>query len=105
MSLLSSRDSKNDDDDDNDSAIDEDSEPTQSLSVPGVILRRGAGAKGINAVNRWSTTSSIDIEADFEVMANKVQELINKLCIIGDSVILIGDYNVAVYRPGIFTQI
>ena len=74
VSLLRSRDSNNDDDDDNDSAIDEDSEPAQSLDVHGVILRRGA--KGIKAVNRWSTTSTIDIEADFEAMANKVRKLL-----------------------------
>ena len=73
VSLLRSRDSsKNDDDDDNDSAIDEDSEPAQTPHLPGVILRKGKWAKGIKAVNRWSTTSSIDIEADFEAMANKV---------------------------------
>lgn len=70
VSLLSSKD--NDDDDDNDSAIDEDSEPAQSFNFPEVILRRGGGARGIKAVNRWSTTSSIDIEADFEAMADKV---------------------------------
>ena len=73
VSLLRSRDSsKNDDDDDTDSAIDEDSEPAQTPHLPGVILRKGKWAKGIKAVNRWSTTSSIDIEADFEAMANKV---------------------------------
>ena len=74
VSLLRSRDSgkNDDDDDDNDSAIDEDSEPAQTPHLPGVILRKGKWAKGIKAVNRWSTTSSIDIEADFEAMANKV---------------------------------
>lgn len=72
VSLLSSRDSNNDDDDDNDSAIDEDSEPSQSFNFPEVILRRGTGARGIKAANRWSTTSSIDIEADFDSMANRV---------------------------------
>jgi len=74
VSLLSSKDSNNDDDDDNDSAIDEDSEPAQILHVHDVILRRGTGAKGLKAVNRWSTTSSIDIEADFEAMASKAKE-------------------------------
>ena len=73
VSLLRPRDSsKNDDDDDTDSAIDEDSEPAQTPHLPGLILRKGKWAKGIKAVNRWSTTSSIDIEADFEAMANKV---------------------------------
>ena len=73
VSLLRPRDSsKNDDDDDTDSAIDEDSEPAQTPHLPGVILRKGKWGKGIKAVNRWSTTSSIDIEADFEAMANKV---------------------------------
>lgn len=66
----------NDDDDDKDSAIDDDSEPVQPIQVQNVVLRRGTGAKGIKAVNRWSTTSSIDIEGDFEVMANKVQSVI-----------------------------
>ena len=83
VSLLSSKDSNNDDDDDNDSAIDEDSEPAQILHVHDVILRRGTGAKGLKAVNRWSTTSSIDIEADFEAMASKVLTpfvLINCTC-------------------------
>ena len=73
VSLLRSRDSsKNYDDDDNDSAIDEDSEPAQTPQLPRVILRKGKWAKDMKAVNRWSTTSSIDIEADFEAMANKV---------------------------------
>lgn len=62
----------NDDDDDNDSAIDDDLEPVQPSPVLDVVLRRGNGAKGVKAVNRWSTASSIDIETDFEVMANKV---------------------------------
>lgn len=69
MSLLSA---SSDDDDDNDSAIDDDSEPVQPIKVQSVVLRRGNGAKGVKAINRWSTASSIDIEADFEVMANKV---------------------------------
>ena len=69
----------NDDDDDNDSAIDDDSEPVQPIQMQHVILRRGNGAKGLKAVNRWSTASSIDIEADFEVMANKVWQLIGLL--------------------------
>lgn len=69
MSLLSA---SNDDDDDNDSAIDDDSEPVQAIAMQNVVLRRGNGAKGVKAINRWSTASSIDIEADFEVMANKV---------------------------------
>ncbi|XP_078379983.1 ATP-binding cassette sub-family C member 4-like [Oculina patagonica] len=71
VSLLSV---SNDDDDDKDSAIDDDSEPVQPIQVQNVVLRRGTGAKGIKAVNRWSTTSSIDIEGDFEVMANKAKE-------------------------------
>ena len=69
VSLLST---SNDNDDDNDSAIDDDSEPVQPIKVQDVVLRRGNGAKGVKAINRWSTASSIDIEADFEVMANKV---------------------------------
>ena len=44
----------------------------QPIKVQDVVLRRGNGAKGVKAINRWSTASSIDIEADFEVMANKV---------------------------------
>ena len=75
VSLLRVRNDDNDDDNDNDdkdSAIDEDSEPVQPYPVHDVIFRRGSGAKGVNAFNRWSTTSSIDIEGDFEAMANKV---------------------------------
>lgn len=69
VSLLSA---SNNDDDDNDSAIDDDSEPVQPIKMQNVVLRRGNGTKGVKAINRWSTASSIDIEADFEVMANKV---------------------------------
>lgn len=72
VSLLSV---SNDDDDDKDSAIDDDSEPVQPIQMQNVVLRRGNGAKGLKAVNRWSTTSSIDIEGDFEVMANKVHNI------------------------------
>ncbi|XP_020629411.1 multidrug resistance-associated protein 4-like isoform X2 [Orbicella faveolata] len=71
VSLLSA---SNDDDDDNDSAIDDDSEPVQPIKMQNVVLRRGNGTKGVKAINRWSTASSIDIEADFEVMANKATE-------------------------------
>ncbi|CAH3158723.1 unnamed protein product [Pocillopora meandrina] len=77
VSLLRVRNDDNDDDDDNDdkdSAIDEDSEPVQPYPVHDVIFRRGSGAKGVNAFNRWSTASSIDIEGDFEAMANKAKE-------------------------------
>lgn len=70
MSLLSP--SSDDDDDDNDSAIDDDSEPVHPIKIQNVVLRRGNGTKGVKAINRWSTASSIDIEADLEVMANKV---------------------------------
>ncbi|XP_022796168.1 multidrug resistance-associated protein 4-like isoform X3 [Stylophora pistillata] len=75
VSLLRVRNDDNDDDnDDKDSAIDEDSEPVQPYPVHDVIFRRGGGAKGMNAFNRWSTASSIDIEADFEAMASKAKE-------------------------------
>lgn len=67
-------DDDDDDNDDKDSAIDEDSEPVQPYPVHDVIFRRGGGAKGMNAFNRWSTASSIDIEADFEAMASKAKE-------------------------------
>ena len=44
----------------------------QPIKVQDVVLRRGNGAKDVKAINRWSIASSIDIEADFDVMANKV---------------------------------
>lgn len=51
----------------------------QPIQIRDVVMRKKNGAKGLKDVNRWSTASSIDIEADFEVMANKVWQHVQLL--------------------------